>query len=322
MLELDRLYDRLSRTSVRPWLETLPTQLQTAPKKHGHMEQWQQAVASLPDALPSEVDLVNGVRIGRSKDIDGELQEQLVTALKQLKPWRKGPFELFGLHLDTEWRSDWKWERIKDQIQPLEGRVILDVGCGNGYYAWRMAGAGAALVIGLDPSRLFEMQYAAMRRYLPQPEVYVLPLGIEHLPGCLCAFDTVFSMGVLYHRREPLEHLAVLGDALRPGGELVLETLVLAGEQEQVLVPEDRYAQMRNVWAIPSCGTLRLWLAQCGFQDVRIVDVTPTTVQEQRATDWMMKQSLADFLDPNDVTKTIEGYPGPVRGVAIATKPE
>lgn len=321
MLERDRLYDRLSQTAARPWLETLPAQLQTAPKRHGHMRQWQQAVASLPDGLPSEIDLINGVRIGRSTDINEEQRSQLETALKQLKPWRKGPFQLFDLHIDTEWRSDWKWDRIKGHIQPLAGRVILDVGCGNGYYAWRMAGAGAALVVGLDPSRLFEMQYAAMRRYLPQPEVYVLPLGIEHLPGQLQAFDTVFSMGVLYHRREPLEHLAVLFDALRSGGELVLETLVLEGKHEQVLVPEDRYAQMRNVWAIPSCGSLKRWLSQCGFEAIQIVDVTPTTVQEQRATDWMTKQSLADFLDPNDATKTIEGYPGPVRGVAIAIKP-
>lgn len=320
MLDHDRLFTRISQTPASPWLKSLPMQLKTEPKKHGHMEQWRQAVAALPDAEPSEVDLVNAVRIGRSEDIDETVREQVVTALQQLNPWRKGPFELLGVHIDTEWRSDWKWDRIKDHIQPLAGRVILDVGCGNGYYAWRMAGADAAIVLGLDPSRLFEMQYAAIRRYLPHPEVYVLPLGIESLPERLQAFDTVFSMGVLYHRRNTLEHLSVLFEALRPGGELVLETLVLKGDKEQVLIPKDRYAQMRNVWAIPSCGTLKLWLSQSGFQNIRIVDVTATTVQEQRATDWMTKKSLADFLDPNDSSKTIEGYPGPVRGVAIATK--
>ncbi|MGB7414932.1 MAG: tRNA 5-methoxyuridine(34)/uridine 5-oxyacetic acid(34) synthase CmoB [Thermosynechococcaceae cyanobacterium] len=321
MLDLDRLCDRISPTPLAPWLNTLPTQLATEPKKHGHLSQWQQAVASLPNLQPSEIDLVNAVRVGQSTDIDDALRQQLKDVLKQLNPWRKGPFELFGIHIDTEWHSDWKWSRLKDHIQPLAERRILDVGCGNGYYSWRMAGAGAALVVGLDPSRLFEMQYAALRCYLPEPEVYVLPLGIEHLPTRLEAFDTVFSMGVLYHRRDPLEHLAVLFDALRSGGELVLETLVLAGEQEEVLVPKDRYAQMRNVWAIPSCGTLKQWLSQCGFEAIEIVDVTPTTIQEQRATEWMTKQSLVDFLDPADHTQTIEGYPGPVRGVAIATKP-
>ncbi|MGF1604660.1 MAG: tRNA 5-methoxyuridine(34)/uridine 5-oxyacetic acid(34) synthase CmoB [Thermosynechococcaceae cyanobacterium] len=321
MFDLDRLCDRISSTPLSPWRDTLPTQLATEPKKHGHLGQWQQAVASLPALQPSDIDLLNAVRVGQPTDIDDALRQQLETALKQLNPWRKGPFELFGIHIDTEWRSDWKWSRLKDQIQPLTGRRVLDVGCGNGYYSWRMAGAGAALVVGLDPSRLFEMQYAALRRYLTEPEVYVLPLGIEHLPPHLNAFDTVFSMGVLYHRRDPLEHLEVLFDALRSGGELVLETLVLESDQEQVLVPDDRYAQMRNVWAIPSCRTLELWLSQCGFEEIKIMDVTTTTIQEQRATAWMMKQSLVDFLDPMDHTQTIEGYPGPVRGVAIASKP-
>ncbi len=321
MLDIHRLCDCLSQTPAHSWLATLPTQLQTMPRKHGHFHQWQQAISSLPAVQPRQIDLVNRVRVGQLTDVDDATRLQLETTLKLLNPWRKGPFELFGITIDAEWHSDWKWDRLKNHIQPLAGRVILDVGCGNGYYAWRMAGAGASLVVGLDPSRLFEMQYAAIRRYVPQPNVYVLPLGIEHLPSHLQAFDTVFSMGVLYHRREPLEHLAVLRDALRPGGELVLETLVLEGEKEQVLVPKDRYAQMRNVWAIPSCGTLKLWLAKCGFDDIRIVDVTPTTVEEQRRTDWMTKHSLADFLDPADSTKTIEGYPGPVRGVAIATKP-
>lgn len=320
MLDLDRLYSRISQTPAHPWLKSMPKQLETEPKKHGHMEKWRQAVATLPEINPSQIDLVNAVTIGHPEDIDETGRQQLIAALQQLIPWRKGPFKLLGVHINTEWRSDWKWDRIKDHVQPLTGRVILDVGCGNGYYSWRMAGAGAALVLGLDPSRLFEMQYAAIRRYLPQPEVYVLPLGIESLPEQLQAFDTVFSMGVLYHRRQYLEHLSVLFEALRPGGELILETLVLEGEQEQVLIPEERYAQMRNVWAIPSCNTLKHWLSQSGFQDIRIVDVTTTTIQEQRATAWMTKQSLADFLDPYDSTKTIEGYPGPVRGVAIATK--
>jgi tRNA (mo5U34)-methyltransferase len=321
MIDLDRLCDRISHSPLSPWMDTLSTQLATLPTQHGHLSQWQRAVASLPELRPSDIDLLGAVRVGRPEDIDHALRQQLEWTLKQLSPWRKGPFELFGLHIDTEWRSDWKWSRLKDQIQPLAGRRILDVGCGNGYYGWRMAGAGAALVIGLDPSRLFEMQYAAVRRYLTTPEVYVLPLGIEHLPPHLNAFDTVFSMGVLYHRRAPLEHLSVLYDALRAGGELVLETLVLVGTQEQELIPNDRYAQMRNVWAIPSCGMLKRWLAQCGFESIKIVDVTRTTVQEQRATAWMTKQSLVDFLDPLDQRKTIEGYPGPVRGVAIATKP-
>ncbi len=88
-----------------------------------------------------------------------------------------------------------------------------------------------------------------------------------------------------------------------------------------VLVPGDRYAQMRNVYFIPSAPALKNWLEKCGFVDVRIVDMSVTSTEEQRRTEWMVTESLADFLDPNDASKTVEGYPAPLRAVLIARKP-
>jgi tRNA (mo5U34)-methyltransferase len=143
-------------------------------------------------------------------------------------------------------------------------------------------------------------------------------VGIEQLPEGLQAFDTVFSMGVFYHRRAPMDHLRELKDCLRPGGQLVLETLVIEGELGEVLVPEGRYAKMRNVWFLPSPDTMLSWLRKCGFANQRMVDFTPTTVEEQRPTEWMTFESLPDFLDPADHSRTIEGHPGPIRAVFLA----
>ncbi|MEP4101842.1 tRNA 5-methoxyuridine(34)/uridine 5-oxyacetic acid(34) synthase CmoB, partial [Paraglaciecola sp.] len=134
------------------------------------------------------------------------------------------------------------------------------------------------------------------------------------------AFDTVFSMGVLYHRRSPIDFLYQLKNQLKKGGELVLETLVVEGDAQTVFMPGDRYAQMRNVWYLPSTAALTLWLQRVGFTNIRVVDVAATTIEEQRATEWMDTQSLVDFLDPDDHSKTIEGYPAPVRAVLIANK--
>ena len=323
MLGYPQLYDRLAGTSARLWLDTLPAALDAAsdPADHGQLSSWQTTLSRLPNVTPSFLDLTNGVSIGAPQDINETTRHHLIRDLKQLHPWRKGPFYLFGIHIDSEWRSDWKWERVRPHIQPLAGRTVLDVGCGNGYYALRMVGEGADLVVGLDPTWVFVMQFAAIRRYLSSPNAFVLPLGIEQLPEKLRAFDTVFSMGVLYHRRSPLNHLVTLRDALKPGGELVLETLVLDDKCDLELIPKKRYAQMRNVWAIPSCLRLKSWLRQTGFEQIRIVDVTATTINEQRATEWMTFHSLQNFLDPTDLSKTIEGYPGPVRAVAIARAP-
>ena len=93
------------------------------------------------------------------------------------------------------------------------------------------------------------------------------------------------------------------------------------GDVNTVLVPEDRYAQMRNVWFLPSVPALELWLRRAGFTDVRSVDISRTSVEEQRATQWMRYQSLPDFLDPQDHSRTIEGLPAPLRATLVARKP-
>ncbi len=323
MFDYQPLYDQLAASPAAPWLETLPEAVSTAlePKRHGHFLEWQAVVENLPDLKPSQVELQYHVKIGCKEDTDETTYQQLETGLKQLRPWRKGPLELFGVYIDTEWRSDWKWQRLADYITPLKDRTVLDIGCGNGYYALRMLGMGANLVIGLDPSILYTMQYEVIRRYLPDINGYVLPLGVQHLPENLQAFDTVFSMGVLYHQRSPLDHFQTLRDSLKPGGELVLETLVVPEDYTDVLIPEKRYAKMRNVWSIPNCATLESWLKQSGFTEINLVDVTATTIQEQRRTEWITSHSLENFLDPTDHSKTIEGYPAPLRAIMIAQAP-
>lgn len=287
-------------------------------RAHGDWPQWQKAVLQLPAVTAETIDCHSAVRI------DGHIssgdQQKLHNLLRKLCPWKKGPFSLFGVDIDCEWRSDWKWQRLIPHISPLAGRRVLDVGCGSGYHLWRMWGAGAAEVIGIDPTSLFFAQFLALRRYLSQAPVHFLPLPLEALPASN-AFDTVFAMGVLYHRRDPLEHLRQLWCQLRPGGELVLETLVIEGDESNVLIPADRYARMANVWFIPSVAALSRWLQRLGFNEVRCVDVTATTVGEQRATDWCGGESLCDFLDPANPNRTVEGYPAPLRAILIARKP-
>ena len=295
---------------------------------HGNALKWSRQVAELPDISTDISELSTGtLTIGDESELLAAMPDQSTAMdrfreqLMQFRPWRKGPISLFGQFIDTEWRSDWKWDRILPHIQSLKGKTILDVGCGNGYHCFRMRGEGARFVLGVDPTRLFLMQFQILKNYLPDELVFLLPLKGEQLPRPLNVFDTVFSLGVLYHRKSPLEHLAELRDCLVPGGELVLESLVIEADDETVLVPEDRYAQMRNVWNIPCPPVLADWLRQAGFVNIRIVDVNHTSLLEQRATDWMVFQSLRDFLDPDDITRTVEGYPAPCRAILVAEKP-
>jgi tRNA (mo5U34)-methyltransferase len=319
----DSLYPQLAAMGLERWSEqlqaTLPQKL--APDIHDKMAGWLSALQALPELRPSRIELTDNVTIGSSADLRQVNREELIARLQAFHPWRKGPYNFFGIEIDTEWRSDWKWERLLPHIQPLAGRRVLDVGCGNGYHGWRMRGAGADFVLGIEPFLVSVLQFQVMQRYLGDPRHHVIPIGIEEVPPNLACFDSVFSMGVLYHRRSPLDHLFELKGCLRPGGQLILETLIVEGDQETIFMPQGRYAKMRNVWFLPSIAALTLWLKRCGFTEIACVDTNHTSREEQRATQWMQYESLADYLDPDDAKKTIEGYPAPLRAIFTATRP-
>ncbi len=322
MIDFGDFYQIIAKNKLSKWLEVLPAQLANWQKSNidNRFNQWLNSIKHLPTIKPYQIDLLNSVTVESEQPISIGDQQRITQLLKNMMPWRKGPFHLYGINIDTEWRSDWKWERLIPHINNLAGQTVLDVGCNSGYHLWRMVGAGAKLAVGIDPMALYLCQFEAIRKLLGNDQrAHLLPLGIEELPK-LNAFDTVFSMGVLYHRRSPLDHLLQLKDQLVDGGQLVLETLVIDGELHQALMPGERYAQMRNVYFIPSVPTMINWLHKCGFSDVKMVDKSVTSLNEQRKTEWMTSDSLADFLDPNDSSKTIEGYPAPMRAVFIAKK--
>lgn len=312
-------YQQIAQSPLSHWLEVLPAQLSQWQQQqlHGDFNKWLKLLAMLPDTKVSTIELLNHVAFGQAEDIDEHTHKQLMGLLKQFMPWRKGPFNIHGIYIDTEWRSDWKWDRVLPHIHSLQDRHVLDVGCGSGYHMWRMLAHDPKLVVGADPSQLFLMQFQAIKHFNPDPRIHLMPVGVEQLPE-LKAFDTVFSMGVLYHRKSPIDFLYQLKHQLRKGGELVLETLVVEGDDQTVFMPQDRYAQMRNVWYLPSTKALVLWMQRVGFKNIRVVDVAHTTTEEQRKTAWMESLSLADFMDPQEPTHTIEGYPAPLRAVLIA----
>jgi tRNA (mo5U34)-methyltransferase len=219
MIDFSNFYQLIAKSPLSHWLETLPAQVAAWQREalHGKFREWERAVEFLPELTPWRLDLLHSVTAESETPLSEGHQLRIENLLKNLMPWRKGPYSLYGINIDTEWRSDWKWERVLPHLSDLTGRTILDVGCGSGYHMWRMIGAGAHLAVGIDPTQLFLCQFEAVRKLLGNDQrAHLLPLGIEQLPA-LEAFDTVFSMGVLYHRRSPLDHLWQLKDQLAPG---------------------------------------------------------------------------------------------------------
>ena len=318
MIDFRPFYKQIATSNLSAWLETLPAQLKVwEPPPHGDYAKWAKIVDFMPNSTAC-IKLKDKVESTPTEPLSAGETQRITHHLKQLMPWRKGPYHLHGIHIDTEWRSDFKWDRVLPHLAPLKDRTILDVGCGSGYHMWRMVGEGAKMVVGIDPTELFLCQFEVVRKLLGNDRrANLIPLGIEQMQP-LAAFDTVFSMGVLYHRKSPLDHLSQLKAQLVKGGELVLETLVIDGDMNTCLVPADRYAKMKNVYFIPSVPCLINWLEKVGFKNVRCVDQAVTTLEEQRRTDWLENESLIDFLDPTDHSKTIEGLPAPKRAVILA----
>lgn len=302
---------RSGMEEVAPYLdlpETLTDQLKDWPMElvherltqsyHGDFKRWSEAVASLPTI------------------IDANNLSSVTETLKELHPWRKGPFHIGALHLNTEWRSDWKWERLKPHVS-FDSHSVLDIGSGNGYFGHQILAAGAAQVIGIDPSILFCMQHQAIQHFLKTPNHWVLPLRGEEIPP-FPKFDSVLSMGVIYHRRDYVEHVRQIAALTKPGGRAILESLITPASNG--FKPDGRYARMRNVWWIPSTEELLTWMSASGFTEVSVVDITKTTTDEQRSTDWMTFESLAQSLDSKNPDLTVEGYPAPTRAIVIGTK--
>lgn len=329
----DTLFDLAQHHPIAyEWLKKLPDWLAAIKNKerYAHAPYYESVINKLPQISPHAIDLDHACITAEVAFEHGDFRRS-EALLRNLMPWRKGGF-LIGsadrqIHIDTEWRSDLKWDRVLPHISDLTGKRVLDVGGGSGYHGFRMVGAGASSVIVIDPSCLFYHQFLAIRHFLgeiknrfDQSPIHFIPVPLEELPsGDL--FHTVFCMGVLYHRVSPFDCLLQLKNQLHKGGELILETLVVDGDENTVLVPKDRYAMMNNVYFLPSVAALTLWLEKAGFVDVRCVDLNTTTSDEQRASEWMTYHSLSDFLDPNDDSKTLEGYPRPVRAVMVAKKP-
>lgn len=239
-------------------------------------------------------------------------ESELESIAKSLMPWRKGPFRLGELFIDSEWRSFVKFNALLPHFE-AQGKRIADVGCNNGYYMFRLNALGAKQIVGFDPSELFSSQFAFINHFL-KTKIIFERLGVEDLPTYAAqngAFELIFCLGVLYHRSDPIATLKQLKSSLARGGELILDTLIIDRDDELVLSPAKSYAKMSNAYFIPSLKALEGWASRVKFADFELLFTSDTDLNEQRKTSWINGQSLDDFLGSDGLT--IEGYPPPKR---------
>ena len=273
-------------------------------------------IAPLREALKNLPNVkVENIRLDDVIEIEGKISKEDLLSLKEIallmRPWRKGPFKIFDIFIDSEWRSYIKYNLLKPYFN-LENKSVADIGCNNGYYMFRMLKENPKEIVGFDPSALFKTQFDFINSFIKSDIVFEM-LGVEHLPFYEKKFDTIFCLGVLYHRSDPVSTLKALKKGLNPNGELFLDTFFIESNEEIALIPRGRYSKIPNIYFIPSIKALSNWCERAGFKDFIVLEKRVTDTKEQRKTDWIYGESLDNFLDPNDSSKTIEGYPAPRR---------
>ena len=278
---------------------------------------YQAAIQALPEYNDVEVSFGDVVDI-RITNLSSEEAQQIRKTALLMKPWRKGPFRINELFIDSEWQSQIKYNLLEPHFD-LEGKVVGDIGCNNGYYLFRMLSKKPEKLIGFDPSAIYYSQFQFLDHFIKSNIVYEL-LGVEHVEFYEHKFDTLFCLGVLYHRSDPVAMLKSLYKGLNKGGELILDTFMIDGEEEMCLTPRDRYSKIPNIYFVPTVNALKNWCLRAGFESVEVLEIMKTDLTEQRKTEWIDTQSLEDFLDPNDPEKTVEGYPAPKRVYIKAIK--
>jgi tRNA (mo5U34)-methyltransferase len=244
----------------------------------------------------------------KTQNID---MENLHRVAKMMMPWRKGPFDIFGMFIDTEWRSDMKYNLLRPHFN-LKNRRVADIGCNNGYYLFRMLEDEPEELVGFDPSAVYKTQFDFINHFVKSDIKYEL-LGVEHLPHYEQKFDTIFCLGVLYHRSDPVMMLKDLYKGLNNNGEVILDTFYIEGEEEICLTPKGSYSKIPNIYFVPTIPALKNWCLRAGFSSFEVLETSLTSANEQRKTEWIEGQSLEDFLNPEDSSKTVEGYPAPRR---------
>ena len=134
--------------------------------------------------------------------------------------WWDKESEFRPLHEINPLRLDWI-----DGLAPLQGKRVLDVGCGGGILADSMARRGAdVLGIDLAAKPLKVAQLHAIEAATPRiayREVAVEALA-EEMPE---AFDVVTCMEMLEHVPDPGSIVAACGRLAKPGGWAFFSTI-------------------------------------------------------------------------------------------------
>lgn len=266
----------------------------------------------IPKDIRTDCDGAISIQSPTGYHASSELEE----TIKELVPWRKGPFNIFSHPIDSGWNSFIKYDHLKKKLPLLGGKTVLDLGCNNGYYLLRLLfdhqNTKPEALIGFEPHLQFYLQYSLIRRFIDSDILNLYPLGWKDLEYFEKTFDVILCMGILYHHPSPIDLLKTLSNSLKKGGEIILETMTINMEGSFALFPSKRYMGASGMWFIPTLECLLNWIKRSGFNQVEVFEHHLLDENEQISTPLSPFTSL-NFQRHKKENKTIEGYLPPYR---------
>lgn len=120
----------------------------------------------------------------------------------------------------SEYRRDVFLQQLDIEPQELQGRVVLDAGCGVGVLSTAVAGLGCEVVAGDIGHQVID----AHRHYAREgvDNTYFLQADLMNPPFRRESVDFIYSGGVLHHTPSTKATFDLLVPALAPGGRIFI----------------------------------------------------------------------------------------------------
>jgi SAM-dependent methyltransferase len=214
-----------------------------------------------------------------------------VTATGGLAP-RRPDFGRRAPAYDRLRPADANWHELLEAVVragDLEGRRVLDVGCGTGLVAAALAGRAQVTGVDREPKML-----AVARRRLP-PEVELRQAAAEELPFRDASFEAAV-LRLVVHLVDRPRALAELRRVLAPSGRLVVATFDPAHFDaywlNRLLPSLERIDRAR----FPAPGVLRAELRAAGFGAVRVERLRQrATIDRETALERIRGRDISTF---------------------------